>query len=220
VRGILWLFQLLKLLPGSIASLTAVSLPGLILAGLIVLPFFDRTDSGRARRSWRAIGGVLFAFSAVLVVGLTISSYLQDSRDPIARAQLALQAAEEQAFRTAPFTPATARADESGAEQTDTGSSGANSTSSAHPRSPSDPPEAYVKNCAICHGTHGEGFSVFPKLIGVADKPRRTVEDIIAITNDPASYGLKPPMKSFADKLTDTEKRETAEWIVTLKKKP
>jgi hypothetical protein len=54
--------------------------------------------------------------------------------------------------------------------------------------------------------------------LGVAEKPRRSVEDIIGILNDPTAYGLQPPMKSFATKLTDDEKREIAAWVVTLKK--
>jgi cytochrome c553 len=76
--------------------------------------------------------------------------------------------------------------------------------------------------CATCHGEHGEGARQgplkFPPLLGVAAKPRRSIEDIIALLNDPKAYGLEPPMKSFATKLTDQEKREIAEWVVKLKK--
>jgi hypothetical protein len=54
--------------------------------------------------------------------------------------------------------------------------------------------------------------------LGVAEKPRRSVEDIVGILNDPTAYGLEPPMKSFATKLRDDEKRAIAEWVVTLKK--
>jgi cytochrome c553 len=58
----------------------------------------------------------------------------------------------------------------------------------------------------------------FPPLIGVAAKPRRTVEDIVGLLNDPASYGLEPPMRSFSDKLSESQMREIAEWIVKLPK--
>jgi hypothetical protein len=58
---------------------------------------------------------------------------------------------------------------------------------------------------------------MFPKLTGVGSKPRRTVEDIIGLLNDPKAYGLEPPMKSFANKLTEDEKREIAEWVAGLK---
>jgi ubiquinol-cytochrome c reductase cytochrome b subunit len=82
-------------------------------------------------------------------------------------------------------------------------------------------PNAYVHQCAVCHGAHGEGITRgslrFPSLIGISSKPRRTVEDIIALLNDPIAYGLEPPMRSFANKLTEDQKHEIAEWIVKLK---
>ena len=55
-------------------------------------------------------------------------------------------------------------------------------------------------------------------MLGVSAKPRRTVDDIVGLLNDPKAYGLEPPMRSFATKLTDQEKREIAEWVITLKK--
>jgi ubiquinol-cytochrome c reductase cytochrome b subunit len=84
---------------------------------------------------------------------------------------------------------------------------------------PAPPPESYLKHCANCHGTQGQGVSIFPKLTGVSAKPRRTVEDIIGLLNDPKAYGLEPPMKPFTDKLTDDEKRQIALWVAALKKK-
>jgi mono/diheme cytochrome c family protein len=84
------------------------------------------------------------------------------------------------------------------------------------------PPVLYVKFCEQCHGPHGEGARQgrlnFPPLLGVAAKPRRTVEDIVGLLKDPAAYGLQPPMRSFSDKLTEPQMREIAEWIVKLQK--
>jgi hypothetical protein len=57
----------------------------------------------------------------------------------------------------------------------------------------------------------------FPPLIGVGSKPRRTVDDVVGLLNDPTAYGLEPPMRSFATKLTDQEKRDIAQWVVGLK---
>ena len=88
--------------------------------------------------------------------------------------------------------------------------SAARSTAAASPE---------LTNCSACHGTRGQGASIFPKLTGVGSKPRRTVEDIIALLNDPKAYGLELPMKSYADKLTEEEKREIAEWVASLKGK-
>jgi len=82
-------------------------------------------------------------------------------------------------------------------------------------------PNAYVRQCAVCHGARGEGITRgslrFPPLIGISSKPRRTVEDLVALLNDPVAYGLEPPMRSFANKLTEDQKQEIAEWIVKLK---
>jgi cytochrome c553 len=81
------------------------------------------------------------------------------------------------------------------------------------------PPASYITHCSGCHGTRGQGASIYPRLIGVSSKPRRSIEDIIAIMNDPASYGLDPLMPSFAAKLSESEKREIAEWTAALKKR-
>jgi cytochrome c553 len=58
----------------------------------------------------------------------------------------------------------------------------------------------------------------FPPLLGVSTKPRRTVEDIVGILKDPTAYGLLPPMRTFADKLSEPQMREIAQWLETLKK--
>jgi len=83
------------------------------------------------------------------------------------------------------------------------------------------PPGVYATFCASCHGERGEGATQaklkFPPLIGVTSKPHRTRDDIIGLLNDPESYGLQAPMRSFATKLTEPEKREIADWVVTLK---
>jgi cytochrome c553 len=58
----------------------------------------------------------------------------------------------------------------------------------------------------------------FPPLLDVSAKPRRTVDDIVALLRDPTAYGLQPPMRSFADKLSEQQMREIGEWVVKLKK--
>ena len=84
------------------------------------------------------------------------------------------------------------------------------------------PTVMYTKYCANCHGSHGQGAQQgplkFPPLLDVSSKPRRTVDDIMGLLKDPAAYGLQPPMRPFADKLTKEQMREIAEWIVKLKK--
>jgi ubiquinol-cytochrome c reductase cytochrome b subunit len=239
----LWLFQMLKYLPGRAASVIAVALPGLMLFGLAMLPFLDVKPIKKViAHPRRTIGVVLFSFSFLLFSVLTFLAYWKDATDPLVVAQLRRQQAEEMAFRNAPFTPLRARTSESVMDEQQTGKDSnkqvaANSnngnqtnvnsssqdvnTSSNKPSNDLSgaPPESYIVNCSACHGTRGQGVPHFPKLTGVGSKPRRTVEDVIALLNDPKAYGLELPMKSYADKLTEEEKREIAEWVASLKSK-
>lgn len=212
----LWLFQLLKFFPKTAASLVASLLPALILGALALLPFARKGAHLHASlNSRRRIGIAVFATAALLVASMTTLAYLQDRRDPRMREQLAKQAQKEVEFRNAPFVPKRSgdASDANGGTLTATSSD----ASAAASGSAQTPPEAFSRNCAKCHGAHGEGKSINPSLIGISARPRRTVEDIIAILNDPASYDLESRMPSFAHKLTDEEKRTIAEWVETLK---
>lgn len=235
-----WLFQLLKYLPGRAASVVAVALPALIFIGLLSLPFLNPPRIRRVVAHPRRVAGVaLFALGFALFTVMTVISYWKDATDPVTKAQLARQNAEELAFRAAPFVPLRTRTSESAideapttdktrndnsrattqAGETSNTSGNTNATSTQKIISPTSPPEAYVAKCSGCHGTRGQGAKIYPRLIGVSAKPRRTVEDIINIMNNPQSYGLDPLMPSFASKLTEDEKREIAEWVASLKKR-
>ena len=54
-------FQLLKLVPGSMESLVAVGVPGLLIVALLLLPFFDR----RSTRSFRRRPVAMFSLGGV-----------------------------------------------------------------------------------------------------------------------------------------------------------
>ena len=237
----LWLFQMLKYLPGRAASVVAVALPGLIIIGLAILPFLNPPPLRKVMAHPRRNAGiVLFVLGFALVMGMTVMAYVKDATDPLIRAQLARQEAEESAFRATPFTPLRSRTSESVIDEetddagtTDSNNDNANAQPSPDPSptpgasplpikstaSATRPPAAYITHCSGCHGTRGQGASIYPRLIGVSSKPRRTVEDLISMMNDPASYGLDPLMPSFATKLTEDEKREIAEWTAALKKR-
>ena len=209
----LWLYQTMKYVPGSMGSIVAVVFPGFVLLALVLLPWLDLGLLKKfSKQPQRLIGGIVLAVCAFVVVTMTTVCYLSDRRDPRVRQQLARQAADEAAFRKEPFTPTLMKLD----NEPDAASS------ALAPVLTGGVSPAYTKYCATCHGEHGEGARQgalrFPPLLGVASKPRRTVDDIIGLLNDPTAYGLEPPMKSFATKLTDQEKREIAEWVVTLKK--
>jgi ubiquinol-cytochrome c reductase cytochrome b subunit len=194
----LWLYQSLKYVPGGLGSVVGVVLPGIVLAILIALPWLKRQ---------RLIAGSLLGLGVVLVVLMTTISYLSDHRDPRTAQQFARQAAQEEAWRHQPFQPAMITLAPA--------SAGSNTTAGG-------PPEMYTKFCAQCHGSHGQGAQQgplkFPPLLDVSSKPRRSVNDIVGLLQDPAAYGLQPPMRPFADKLTKEQMQEIAEWIVKLKK--
>ena len=192
----LWLYQSLKYLPGGLGSLAGVALPGLVLLILVLLPWLKQQ---------RVIGGTILGVGLVLVAVMTTASYLSDRRDPKTAQQLSRQAAQEEVWRREPFKPATMTL----AASTTTASGGG-------------PPVMYTKFCANCHGPNGEGARQgrlnFPPLLDVPTKPRRSVGDIVGLLKDPPAYGLQPPMRSFADKLTDEQMKEIGEWIVKLKR--
>ncbi|HYX43344.1 MAG TPA: cytochrome b N-terminal domain-containing protein [Pyrinomonadaceae bacterium] len=212
----LWLFELLKHAAGASASFIGLVLPGLIFALLALAPWLDRR--AQAATAWRRRAPVLLVgLLSLLVLSLTALALFDDAHDPRAHDQLARQTAAEEAFRRAPFIPQRARtSDMSGTATQTTNTTNAN-TQNVNSNMNNAPPAAYTQNCAKCHGAHGEGVRPNPKLIGIAEQPHRTVADIIAILNDPSAYGLQKPMTSFANKLTDDEKRQLAEWIEGLK---
>ncbi|HEU4769353.1 MAG TPA: cytochrome b N-terminal domain-containing protein [Pyrinomonadaceae bacterium] len=183
----LWLYESLKYLPGGLGSLFALVLPGIGLATLIFLKWL---------RHGRLIGSVILGAGALLIVGMTTASYLSDRKDP----RLHQQAAQEEALRAAPFTPALLNF------------SNTNQAGGA--------PVLYIKWCANCHGANGEGAQQgplrFPPLTGVGAKSRRTVDDIVGLLKKPEAYDLQPPMRSFSEKITEAEMKEIAEWVVKL----
>ncbi|HEY0078793.1 MAG TPA: cytochrome b N-terminal domain-containing protein [Pyrinomonadaceae bacterium] len=224
----LWLFQLLKYLPAPLASLLASLLPLVLLGGLALLPLLDRSRLSRfTAQTLPRAGVVLFTFGLALVAAMTALALVEDARDARISEQLSRQRQQEATFRVAPFEPRrtdTSRTDarsfaasghERVAPDERADASGLSSTNAANSVLP--PPEAYTKHCARCHGANGEGRFANPKLVGVSAQPRRTLEDIVNILDDPASYGLERRMPSFARKLTEEEKRAVAEWVVSLK---
>ena len=200
----LWLYESLKHLPGGLGSIVGVVVPSLVVFVLLLLPWFGVGFLKHfSQHRQGLIATVILASLAVWVVTMTATSYLSDRRDPRTRQQLLKQQAEEQQFRARPFE-ATVLNLGGAAAQTQPGA-----------------PPAYITFCANCHGAHGEGGRQgalkFPPLIGVGSKLRRTVDDVVGLLNDPTAYGLEPPMRSFATKLTDQEKRDIAQWVVGLK---
>lgn len=195
----LWLYQSLKYLPGGLGSLAGVALPGIVLTILVLLPWIKRQ---------RLIAGTILGLWVVLVLGMTTASYLSDRSDPQTSRQLSIQATQEDVWRREPFKPAPISLAAAAIVASESAQRGA--------------PVMYTKFCVNCHGPNGEGGRqgrlTFPPLVDVSAKPRRTVDDIVALLKDPSVYGLQPPMRSFSNKLTDEQMKEIGEWIVKLKR--
>jgi ubiquinol-cytochrome c reductase cytochrome b subunit len=208
----LWLFETLKHLPGQLTSIFAAVLPGVFFGALATLPFLDSTPLSKLiSQPSRKVGAALFVPCILLIALMTALAIISDRRDEKTREQLARQKADEAAWRNQPFEPLRLGGpikEEKKQRQNTNTSTGAEPTR----------PQAYITYCASCHGSQGRGKSVFPSLIGLSAKPRRAVEDLIAIMNNPTAYNLKPPMKSFVDKLNEEEKRAIAIWLLSLKK--
>jgi ubiquinol-cytochrome c reductase cytochrome b subunit len=216
----LWLFELLRLLPGNLASVLGTALPAAVLLALASLPFTAESINRRFRSgSAPRLIASLFFLVVLMVAALTAAAYIQDARDPLLREELARQAQEEREYLLQPFTPL--RLDSTGEANTAAVAPSPTTPSLTQINLPAngDPPQSYISNCAQCHGFNGEGTALFPRLTGVSSKPRRTPEDLVNLLDDPRAYGLKPPMNSFANKLSPMEKLEIAQWLGTLKKR-
>lgn len=189
----LWLYQLLKYVPGGLGSIVGIIIPTIGLSILLLLPRL---------KAQRLLGSTVLAALSLTILTMTIAAYISDAHT---REQLARQAAEENKWRSEPFNPQLLQ---SAQRESQTATGG--------------PPVMYMKFCVNCHGPRGEGAQQgtlrFPPLLDVASKPRRTAEDIVGLLKDPTAYGLQPPMRFFSDKLTDQQMREIADWVVQLKR--
>ncbi len=148
----LFLFQLLKYLPGSLELLGTVVLPGLAGAFLFALPFFDRGDSRalRGRLPWLApilVGGLGVVF-------LTWQSFQDDAGDEaFQKSRVASQQRADRAIELA-----------------------------AHGVPPGGPlemlrrdpitrgPDVYAQECAGCHILNGEGERAAPDHTGFGSR--------------------------------------------------
>jgi ubiquinol-cytochrome c reductase cytochrome b subunit len=91
----LFLFQLLKYLPGSLELLGTVVLPGLAGGFLFLLPFFDRGQSRRVRDRLPWLAPVLLG--ALGVAFLTAQALSDDAGDPVYQASI--EASKQRAER-------------------------------------------------------------------------------------------------------------------------
>jgi ubiquinol-cytochrome c reductase cytochrome b subunit len=197
----LFLFQLLKYLPGSLELVGTVILPGLAGAFLFVLPFLDRGESRRVRDRMRFLAPVLAG--AVGVVALTWLSLHEDAND--AEFQRGRQASHERAER-AIFLAAKGIPPEG-------------PLALLHRDPLTRGPDVYAQSCNKCHVLKGEGERDAPDHTGFGSR-----EWILGVTHDPNDdhyFGktdiddMKPMTKLGEDKL-----KAVAEFLFSLGHEP
>jgi ubiquinol-cytochrome c reductase cytochrome b subunit len=150
-------FEWLKFWEGPKVVFAVVVTPGLLALLFYLLPFIDRSLE---RRPWRRPIPVL---AVAIVLGGTIflgyRSRYDDEHDPTTAAQLALQAAQEEAYTKAPFVP----------YEESPGGTGPISL----PSGPVNPLVSQGRGifqahgCSGCHGEVGLGTSIAPSLKGI-----------------------------------------------------
>jgi ubiquinol-cytochrome c reductase cytochrome b subunit len=191
------LFQLLKYFPGQWATIPTVVLPAVLFGALFLLPFYDRREERRPLK--RPVATTLLVLIIGGAIGLIYLAKYQDRTNPEFADKLKQQEEEMHAYFAKPFEPQIIGA-----------SAALVSAATA------EPPAAYAQSCAACHGDKGEG-ALFTPLLGVASKPQRTKEDLLKILDDARSYGIKAPMPESFPKLSQQEKEQIVNWMLTLK---
>jgi quinol-cytochrome oxidoreductase complex cytochrome b subunit/cytochrome c553 len=191
----LFLFQLLKYLPGSLELVGTIILPGVAGLFLFLLPFLDRgeTTNPMARLRWLApimLGGVG-------IVILTWQSKHEDAQDK--HFQQALEQAHTRAERAITLA-----------------------TQGIPPGGPlemlaNDPltrgPDVYAQNCTKCHVLHGEGEYDAPVHSGFAS--RAWIGGMLHDPQDLRYFGRTKldDMKSMDEKLDAGQKKAVIEFL-------
>src|SRR5579863_1490283 len=151
------IFQWLKYWHGSLTVVGVLVIPGILIAGIIALPFLDRRVE---RRPWkRPVAMTAYAVVALSLIGLAMRSHYSDRTDSGVAQQLAKQDAEEKAYMVKPFEPELSSA-----------SLAAANVSLGDPLAAKGKSVFEAQTCNACHGDGGVGTAAAPALTGVGAK--------------------------------------------------
>jgi hypothetical protein len=132
-------------------------IPGIVIAGIIALPFLDRSVE---RRPWkRPVAMIAYAVVALSLIGLGMRSYYLDRADAGVAQQLVKQDDEEKAYMSKPFEPELSSA-----------SLAASNISLGDPEAAKGKIIFEAQTCNACHGDGGIGTAAAPALIRVGKK--------------------------------------------------
>jgi ubiquinol-cytochrome c reductase cytochrome b subunit len=185
------MFEWLKLWEGPTVVIGVVVIPGLVAAGMFLLPFLDRRLE---RKIWRrpipALAVTLVVFGMVF---LGARSQMDDKESSTAR-QLALQHDDEVAYSSKPFEPYT------NAPQ--------GNSSSAAVLPAMDPLVSKGKGiftdrgCNACHGDGGIGTTLAPSLVGITNKlPQARLVALLHNPNARMIAGGMPSVDTSPDEM-------------------
>lgn len=191
----LFLFQLLKYLPGSMELVGTIILPGLAGAFLFVLPFLDRSPTTNPMARMRFLAPILAGG-----VGIVILTYLSKSADAHDEH---FQKASELAHVRAERAIALAK-------------------NGIPPGGPLDMlkldpltrgPDLYAQNCTKCHVLKGEGEYDAPVQTGFGS--RAWIAGMIHDPQDDRYFGRThiDDMKAMDEKLTPETKKQVVEFL-------
>ena len=151
------IFQWLKYWHGSLSVIGVLVIPGILIAGIIALPFLDRSVE---RRPWkRPVAMTAYAVVALSLIGLAMRSHYLDRTDAGVAQQLAKQDAEEKSYMSRPFEPELSSA-----------SLAAANVSLGDPQAAKGKSVFEAQTCNACHGDGGVGTAAGPALVGVGAK--------------------------------------------------
>jgi len=78
--------------------------------------------------------------------------------------------------------------------------------------------QVFADHCAKCHATEpGQRRGKGPNLAGIASKPDRTADWIIAHVKNPTTHKPTSGMPAFEGKLADADLKAVADYLLTLK---
>ena len=184
------MFEWLKYWEGPRVVFAVVVVPGLLAAAFFLMPFLDRKLE---RRPWRRPIPVLaVAFVVVGMVYLGAKSRLDDTRDPIAARQIALQDKQEQAYSVAPFVPYT--------------ESPGGTSPAAGPVNPVIAEGRGIfesHGCSGCHGDAGAGGPIAPALVAITQKiPEAQLAVLLQRPSDAMRAGKMPAVDISPTQMT------------------
>jgi ubiquinol-cytochrome c reductase cytochrome b subunit len=184
------IFQWLKYWHGSLSFVGVLVIPGILIAGVIALPFLDRSVE---RRPWkRPVAMTAYAVVALALIGLGLRSHYLDRTDGGVSQQLAKQDAEEKAYMSKPFEPELSSASLTAAN-----------VSLGDPLAAKGKSVFEAQTCNACHGDGGVGTAAAPALTGVGAKLSvEQMHNLLLHPNEKMTSGGMPTVDLSAEDLS------------------